>query len=112
MKPKTSNLGLLLFLGAGIVALAAYLSDLHNLPVLAPWLDLLGRTIYSKTPLLARLLPNGAMIISAGVVGLVVFLIATISAAPFMGSSTSEGQLEKRLKARSKSKRGTSVKVS
>jgi uncharacterized protein involved in cysteine biosynthesis len=104
-RSKTSNVGLIIFLAATLVALAAYLADLHNLPVLAPWLDLLGRSIYGWMPLLARLLPNGAMYLSAGVVGLAVFLLATIFASPFIGNSTSSDQLERKLKGTTKKNR-------
>ena len=111
-RTKTSNIGLIIFLSAALVALSLYLADLHNVPVVAPWLDFLAAKLYQGFPLLGRLLPYGRMYLASAVIGLAVFLLATIFASPFIGSSTSEGQLENKLKARSKSKHGPSVKVS
>ena len=110
MRPKTSNLGLILFLASAMIALAAYFADLHNWPVLAPWLDLLGRSIYGWIPLLSRLLPYGQMYLSAAVVALGFFLLATLIAAPFISGNTNEDRLEKKLKDRSK-KSQSSVKA-
>jgi hypothetical protein len=114
MRPKTSNLGLTLFLFSFVVGATLYLADLSNVPVISNWMDYLGSRIYAWVPVLGRLIPpaKGSMIFSAGLLGLILFLLATIAAAPFMGNSTSEGQLEKRLRNRGKSKRGSSVKVS
>src|ERR1700680_4120623 len=110
MNRKTNNVSLVLFLASALVALAAYGADRANVPIASNWLDWLADRIYAGLPLLQRLLPFGRMYLSASAVGLGFFLLATLIAAPFIGSTTNEGTLEKKLRSRAK-KNQSSVKV-
>ena len=68
---KISTSGWIVSVVSMLVTALLYYADVHNAPVLAPWLDLLAERIYRWLPLLARLVPNAAMFLSSAVVGLV-----------------------------------------
>jgi hypothetical protein len=89
---------------SGLVGLGAYAADLHNLPVLANWMDWLSNRIYGAMPILSRLVPNAQMFVSAAAVALAFFAAATILVA-FLVPSSRIGALEAQMRGMQKKRR-------
>jgi hypothetical protein len=101
-KRFTTNGGLFVFLagilGTAIATLCYYL-DLNNVPVIAPYLDLIADKIYGWIPYLAVLRQIDRMWVSAVVVGLVCFLVISLIARLVIDRAPGD-KVEKRLRKR------------
>jgi hypothetical protein len=110
-RPKPSASGLLILVLAVFVALGCYQADLYNVPVLAPWLDLLGGWLVRS-----RFIPpiffghDTRMYASAAVVGLVVLILARILVA-FVVPSSRVGHMENQMRGFQRTRRAPPTKI-
>jgi hypothetical protein len=109
-RAKTSTSGLIVAAGSSLVGIGAYGADLHNFPVIAPWMDWLADRIYGALPILARLVPSAKMFVSAAAIGLVFFLAATVLVACLVPSSRI-GALEAQMRGMQRQRQPRRVKM-
>jgi uncharacterized protein involved in cysteine biosynthesis len=102
---KTSTSGMLIALASGLVAAGLYYADQQNLPVIAPWLDLLSDKIYAWVPILGQLLPTTSLVLGPIVAAFAFFLIATVACSFFVPSVGHSDRIERQLRQRASNKR-------
>jgi hypothetical protein len=107
---KISASGWFVGLASILVTALLYCADVHNAPVVAPWLDFLAERFYQWMPVLGRLVPNAAMLVSSLAVGLVFFLITTVLAACLVSSSRIRA-LESQMRGMQRKRRPRSVRI-